>query len=227
MLRARKAGPLGWALGAYVTRKFRGAFRGLWARGPLPGGAPRPRLVYLNHANWWDGFVCHQLARAAGWDAYCLMEEAQLTRYPFLRRLGAFSIRPGEPHSSLESLRYARALLARPRTALFVFPEGVLRAGARPPLALRRGVEVLARAARDVECVPVAVRYRFHEHERPDVLLELGPAHGAAPLAHFAHALDACLTRLDAAEGLEGFRPLVRGGAGVAERWDRVRGAAG
>ena len=109
MIRAAKGGPLGWLLDRYVGWKFRSAFRGLWVRGALPTGEGA-RLIYMNHSSWWDGFVLHQLGKAAGWDAYCLMEEKNLRRYRFLARIGAFSIRPGDAASSLESPRYAREL---------------------------------------------------------------------------------------------------------------------
>ncbi len=222
MIRAAKGGPLGWLLDRYVGGKFRSAFRGLWVRGELPTGEGA-RLVYANHSNWWDGFVLHQVARVAGWDAYCLMEEKNLARYRFLSRLGAFSIRPGEGASTLESLRYARELLSRPRAAVCLFPEGELRPfGVNPP-RLRRGVELLARAGR-VECVPLAFRYAFFEHERPDVLVEVGAPHGPGPLSLFQERLEAGVERVAAAKSLEGFRQLVRGGRGVAERWDGVRG---
>jgi 1-acyl-sn-glycerol-3-phosphate acyltransferase len=224
VIRAAKGGPLGRVLEGYVGWKFRSAFRGLWVRGPLPGGEGS-RLVYANHGNWWDGFVLHQLCRAAGWDGYCVMEERNLRRYRFLARLGAFSIRRGEGASSLETLRYARELLARPRAAVCLFPEGELRPFGAGPLRLERGVELLARVAR-AECVPLAVRYVFFEHERPDVLVEVGPAHPPGPLSRFQSGLEEVVGRLAEARSLEGFTRLVAGAGGVAERWDAVRGRA-
>ncbi|ATB30879.1 lysophospholipid acyltransferase family protein [Melittangium boletus] len=222
MIRAAKGGLLGRVVEGYVGWKFRSAFRGLWVRGPLDGG-PEPRLVYANHSNWWDGFVLHQLGRAAGWDAYCVMEEHNLARYRFLARLGAFSIRRGEGASSLETLRYARELLQKPRAAVCIFPEGELRPfGARAP-RLERGVELLARVGQ-VPCVPLAIRYVFLEHERPDVLVEVGEAHAAAPLARFQKELEDAVRRLEAVTSLEGFTLRVSGARGVAERWDAVRG---
>lgn len=223
MIRAAKGGLRGRLIDAYVTAKFRGAFRGLWVRGALPRG--EPLLVYANHTNWWDGFVAHQLSRAAGWDGYCLMEEANLARYRFLARIGAFSIRPHAPDSALESLRYARALLARPAAAVFLFPEGRLAPFGAGPLRLERGVELLARHAR-ARCLPVAVRYAFFEHERPDVLLEVGEPHGPLPLADFAARLSALVQRLAGATSLEGFTRQVAGAGGVAERWDALRARA-
>ncbi|MDY7232796.1 lysophospholipid acyltransferase family protein [Hyalangium rubrum] len=222
MIGAAKGGPLGWLLDGYVGWKFRSTFRGLWVRGALPTGA-EGRLVYVNHTSWWDGFVLHQLSRAAGWDAYCLMEEKNLARYRFLSRLGAFSIRPGEAASSLESLRYARELLSRPRAAVCLFPEGELRPFGVLPLKLRRGVELLARVGR-AECVPVALRYAFFEHERPDVLVEVGAPHAPGELELFQDNLEAVVRKVAAATSLEGFTRRVSGGSGVAERWDTVRG---
>lgn len=222
MIRDEKGGPLGWALDRYVGWKFRSSFRGLWVRGELPAG-DTARLIYVNHSNWWDGFVLHQLCQASGWDGYCLMEEKNLERYRFLSRLGAFSIRPGEASSSLESLRYARELLRRPRAAVCLFPEGELRPFGALPLKLERGVELLGRVTR-AECLPVAVRYAFFEHERPDVLVEVGRPHAAGALAAFQDTLEALVRRLASVTTLEGFSRKVAGVRGVAERWDAVRG---
>ncbi|KFA89656.1 lysophospholipid acyltransferase family protein [Archangium violaceum] len=224
MIRAAKGGLFGWVLDGYVGWKFRSAFRGLWVRGQLPGGEGA-RLVYVNHCNWWDGFVLHQVGRAAGWDTYCVMEERNLERYRFLSRLGAFSIRRGEAASSLETLRYARELLGRPGAAVCIFPEGELRPFGVLPLKLERGVELLARVGQ-VECVPLAIRYAFFEHERPDVLVEVGTPHGAGGLARFQSELEGTVRRLSGVTGLEGFTRVVSGGMGVAERWDAVRGRA-
>lgn len=207
---------------AYVRRKVRGAFRAVWLRGELPP-APKGLLIYVNHTNWWDGFVVHQLGKAAGWDGYALMEERNLARYPFLRHIGAFSVRRGEAASSLETLRYARRLLRRPGAAIFVFPEGEHRPPGELPLRLERGVEALARLS-GVPSVPVAVRYAFFEHERPDVLLEVGTPHPPLRLADYQRRLEERLVALQAVTRLDGFHRLLGGHRGVAERWDAVRG---
>jgi 1-acyl-sn-glycerol-3-phosphate acyltransferase len=222
VIRAAKGGPLGWLVERYVDWKFRSTFRGLWARGALAAGEG-PRLVYANHTNWWDGFVLHQLGQAERWDTYCVMEERNLSRYRFLARLGAFSVRRGEATSALETLRYAVGLLERPRAAVCLFPEGEIRAFGAFPLRMERGVELLARMGQ-VECVPLAIRYAFFEHERPDVLVELGAPHPATSLRGFQTELEAAVRRLAAVTSLEGFTRRVSGASGVAERWDALRG---
>lgn len=221
MIQAHKGGPWGWLMDGYVSWKFRSAFRGLWVRGALPADET-PRLVYMNHSSWWDGFVFHQLCQSAGWDGYCLMEEQNLARFRFLSRLGAFSIRKQEAASSLASLRYARHLLSLPRAAVLIFPEGELRSLSARPLSLARGVEVLAKGAQ-VICQPLAVRYAFLEHELPDVLLQVGEPHPPGPLALFQRGLEETLLAVEGARSLEGFERKVRGRRGVAERWDALR----
>ncbi len=225
MITADKRGPFAWLVAAYVHRKVRRAFRGVWIRGALlPPDASL--LIYANHTNFWDGFVAAELCWAGGWDGYCMMEERQLARYRFLARLGAFSIRRGEAQSALETLRYARGLLARPGTAVVVFPEGVLRPYGTGPHPLERGVEVLARQG-GVRCLPVGIRYRFAEHELPDVVLAVGEPHAAAPLDEFARRLDAVMAEVDDRRPLDEFRPLLHGRRSVMERWDAVRAAGG
>lgn len=225
MIRADKTGPAAWLVERYVAWKTRRAFRGLWLRGELP---PRDAslVLYANHTNFWDGFVGAALCHAAGWDGYCMMEERQLARYRFLRRLGAFSVRRGDAHAALETLRYARGLLARPATAVIVFPEGVLRPFSGLVHPLERGIEVLARSAR-VRCLPVGIRYRFFEHELPDVVLAVGAPHEATTLDDLAQRLEAVLAELSDARPLTDFRPLVRGARSVMERWDAVRSLGG
>lgn len=206
----------------YVRQKVRSSFRAIWLRGDLPP-APRGLLAYVNHTNWWDGFVVHQLGKVAGWDGYALMEERNLARYPFLRHIGAFSVRRGEAGSSLETLRYARGLLRQPGATIFVFPEGEHRPPGELPLRLERGVEALARMSQ-APSVPVAIRYAFFEHERPDVLLDVGTPHPPLRLADYQRRLEERVVALQAVTRLEGFQRLLGGQRGVAERWDAVRG---
>jgi 1-acyl-sn-glycerol-3-phosphate acyltransferase len=217
-----KGGPFTWLLDWYVRRKVRSAFRGVWARGALPE-ADGGLLVYANHSSFWDGFVAHQVAKAAGWDAYAMMEEENLAKYRFHTRLGAFSVRRGDGRSAVESVRHAVQLLRRKQAAVFIFPEGELRPGQGPLGPFRRGVEVIARRAR-VRCLPLAIRYAFLEHESPDVLLEVGAPHPPDELPRFVEELSRAHARLVEVRSTGGFRLLLDGRRGVQERWDAARG---
>lgn len=213
---------LTWALGQYVEWKLRKAFRGVWLEGALPAGEEGV-LCYANHGSFWDGFLAHLLARRSGRDGYAVMEEQNLRRYRFLTRIGAFSIRRGDSSSALETLRYARSVLQRPKAAVFLFPQGKIEANAQPPLKFERGAEVLARMAK-LRCVPVALRYAFFEHEHPDVLIHVGEAHAPEPLAQMESRLGALVAGLQGIKAVTALHPLLVGSRSVAERWDAVRG---
>lgn len=222
MIRADKGGLFGAAVRGYVRRKLASAFRGLWVRGALPD-AKGGLVVYANHSSWWDGFVIHELGRAAGWDAYAVMEEQHLARYPFHAKLGAFSVRRGDARSALESLSYAKRLL-RGGGVVFVFPEGVLRPGDGALGPFERGLEVLQRAA-GVPALPLAVRYAFLEHEAPDVLVDAGVPHGPCSVDEARAHVEALLRRGREARATTGYTLQLPGRRGVAEWWDGMRGA--
>lgn len=213
---------LTWALGQYVEWKLRKAFRGVWLEGALPPGEEGV-LCYANHGSFWDGFLAHLLAQRSGRDGYAVMEEQNLRRYRFLTRIGAFSIRRGDSGSALETLRYARSVLQRPKAAVFLFPQGKIEANAQPPLKFERGAEVLARMAK-IRCVPVALRYAFFEHEHPDVLIQVGEAHAPEPLAQMESRLGALVAGLQGIKSVTALHPLLVGSRSVAEQWDAVRG---
>lgn len=178
---------LTWAWSSYVRWKLRRTFRGLWVRGALP--ADEPVVLYANHTNFWDGFVGHAVVEAAGRVGYAMMEEQNLARFRFLRRLGAFSVRRGSASSARESLRHAGKLLRGAGATVLIFPQGKLEPFSAP-FELERGAELLARWAK-VRCVPMAIRYAMFEHEAPDVLVALGEAHAAIDTGEMAARLDA------------------------------------
>ncbi len=223
MIRAEKRGLWAAVVRGYVRRKLASAFGGLWVRGVLPD-ARHGLVVYANHSSWWDGFVIHELGRAAGWDSYAVMEEENLAKYPFHTKLGAFSVRRGDARSALTTLKYARSLLSQPRGVVFIFPEGQLRPGDGPLGEFERGVEVLQRAAH-VPALPVSLRYAFLGQELPEVLVDVGTPHGPDTSGRYRAEVEALLRRGREVRSTDEYRLLVPGRRGVRERWDAVRGA--
>lgn len=221
MITAAKHTLMSWLVGRYVDGKLRSAFRGIWCSGALPEG-DESLIMYANHSNFWDGFATHAFLRHQRRDGYALMEEPQLARYRFLRHLGAFSIRRGDARSTIETFKYATKLLAKPRTAICIFPEGVLEARPRRPLRLERGVEVLAKRA-GVRCVPVAMQFAFYEHEYPDLVLHVGNAHAPEGPEDMSARLETLMNEQAQLKNCTGLTPMLRGRRSVAERWDAVR----
>lgn len=221
MIRAAKQPFLTWALDRYVHWKLRSNFRGIWCEGALPD-SDEPLLVYANHTSFWDGFAAHALSEANHRDGYALMEEQNLARYPFLRRIGAFSIRRGEAKSARETIKYAAQLLKQPRAVVCVFPQGTLAPRANAPLRLEGGVELLARIT-GVRCVPVSMNFGFFEHEYPDIVMHVGNAHAPESLEAMSARLDSLVTASAKLTTCTHLTPLLNGRRSVAERWDAAR----
>ncbi|MFC4454369.1 lysophospholipid acyltransferase family protein [Deinococcus sonorensis] len=162
-----------------VRRAVQGGLAGVWVRGPLPGGGA---VLAPSHHSWWDGYVLYECSRQLGQPYTVLMSEPQLTRYPFLRRLGAVGAQELRP-----ALRTARA-----GHWVVVFPEGQLRPAAGLA-GLLPGAGWLAQRAR-VPLVPVALRVVLRGQQWPEAYLSFG---APVPAAELPDALGGLLTTLD------------------------------
>ncbi len=179
---------IGWTIPGIVARSLRRGLVGVWARdeGALPGDGV---VLAANHHSWWDGYLLYLLARRRRRPFTVLMNEAQLGRFPFLRRQGAIGA---------QELREALRRLAAGHLVA-VFPEAALRPSG-PPAALAPGAAFLANRARR-PLVPVAVRVSVRGQQRPEAFLRFGAA--LAPDAPdleraLADALDVLVRSLDA-----------------------------
>lgn len=197
----------------YVHWKLGRSFRGLWIRGKPP--IDEPLVLYANHSNFWDGFVAHAVLRACGRKGFAMMEEQNLRRFSFLRRLGAFSVRRGSAASARESLRYAAGLLREPRATVLIFPQGKIEPFTAP-LQFERGAELLGRWA-SVRCLPMAIRYAVFEHQYPDILVEIGEPHAPDDTTALAGQLEALRASLAARSGPDGLELLLGGRRSLAE----------
>lgn len=81
-------------------------------------------LLMGNHHSWWDGFWGMDLNRRL-WkkDFYVMMLEEQLSRRPFMRQTGAFSVKPGS-RDALSSVDFAIEICQNPANLLLLFPQG-------------------------------------------------------------------------------------------------------
>lgn len=220
----------------YLRRLFRKHFHAVWVRGPDADTAPdRPLLVYCNHSTWWDGFIALLVSREVlRRRQYVLMEERQLRRYPFFRYVGAFSVVREDPHDAARSLLYARSLLRRPGSAVWIFPQGEMHPSDHRPLRFHAGTALLAQAVPGCRVLPAAVRCDFLGEQRPECFIALG-APGDVPDNSSREGITALLedratALLDSLRGdvLGGrrseFRLLLAGAASVNTRLDRLGG---
>ncbi|GHF40765.1 1-acyl-sn-glycerol-3-phosphate acyltransferase [Deinococcus metalli] len=201
-----------WAtalLRASIRRSVRGGLEGVWLRGPLPAAGA---VLAPNHHSWWDGYVLRELAWWAGADFRVLMTGRQLSRFPFLRRMGALDAREVR-----DAVRAARA-----GAWVVVFPEGGVQP-AGPLRAAQPGAAWIAQHAGSA-LVPVALRVVMRGGQCPDAYVRMGMPTDAAGLApsidREVAALDAELRAGDPEEPLAGYLRVAAGRASVHERVD-------
>lgn len=219
------------------------AARGLHAvRQSRAGGTPdlgtAPAVIYLNHPSWWDPLALLIVARRHWPDRrhFAPIDAAALGRYRILESLGFFGIERGTVAGARRFAETTRGILAKPRTVLWLTPQGRFADPRERPARLEPGLAWLARrAAPHVSFVPLALEYPFWEERTAECLLRFGPVLERAQIATFdtaergrqlAAELEATQDRL-AAESQErragDFETLVQGAAGVGGVYDAWR----
>ncbi|WP_240741733.1 1-acyl-sn-glycerol-3-phosphate acyltransferase [Deinococcus sp. KSM4-11] len=201
-----------WAtalLRASIRQSVRSGLGGVWLRGPLPTGGA---VLAPNHHSWWDGYVLRELGWWVGADFRVLMTGRQLSRFPFLRRLGALDAR--------EMRAAVRA--AQEGAWVIVFPEGAVQPAATLR-AVQPGAAWIARQAH-AALIPVGLRVVMRGGQWPEAYVRLGPPVTAdglgAGMRHELAALDAELQGSDPEQPLAGYLRISRGRASTSDRVD-------
>jgi 1-acyl-sn-glycerol-3-phosphate acyltransferase len=108
-----------------------------------------PLIIVLNHPSWWDPLVGLALTELFPDRTHFVPMEAEaLSRYRLFEKLGAFGIEPGTTRGAREFLRTSCAILARPRTALWVTAQGRFADVRERPPGVQPGVAHLNDRAR-------------------------------------------------------------------------------
>ena len=223
---------------AYCRRRVRREFHGLRI---LQSGLPacdreRPLVVYFNHASWWDPLVCLLLSHDffAERSAFGPIDSEMLERYGIFKRLGFFGVDPSL-RGTRTFLRITHDLLADPRNAVWLSPQGRFADVRERPLRLQDGLGALAAREPDAAFVPLAIEYAFWTEPRPEILVSFGEpiVPGREPIRSvaewtraFTRALEttqdklaAASRRRDPAEWLA----IQRGKSGVSRIYDAWR----
>jgi len=158
----------------YVKFLFKRRFKEIWIRQNYHPSPKAKTVYYLNHNSWWDGLIplllneyCfHQKARA-------LMEHKQMKRYPFFKKIGAFSINPENSEMIVHTLRYALTSMERQNASLYIYPEGKIRpAGTEPEF--ENGTAWLHSKLPGVDFVPVGIYIHTIRSDKPELHLQIG-----------------------------------------------------
>lgn len=200
------------------------------ARDAVNGG---PAIFVGNHTAWWDSIVLMWLSNYAfkpgPSDGYALMDDRNLRRFGFFRRLGVFGVALDDPADRAAVVPYAASLLDAPGRHVWLFPQGAERP-VTEPLSFHAGAARLS-AQSGVPVVPMALRYEHGRTPRPRAYVAFGPAlpppsdpeQGVADQEQAVTALLATLeTEVRAAARRTGTIPALLGGearrTGLAER---------
>ncbi len=221
----------------YLKKNFH-AVRLSRAGRPIDPGAG-PLVVVLNHPSWWDPLLALVLKDLfpSDYAHYAPIDAAALKKYRFFGRLGFFGVEQHTLRGAADFLAVGKALLARPRTALWVTAQGRFTDVRERPVRLRRGVAHLSRRLNGGVLLPLALEYPFWEERFPEALARFGepiPIGNGADLTveEWARRIEAGLEATQDALAVEAARdPLafevIVGGkvgvGGVYDLWRRLR----
>lgn len=137
----------------------------------------RKTIYYLNHNSWWDGLIPFYLnQKYFKQNARGIMEDKQLEKYMFFSRLGVFSINLEDPRSSIRSMRYAIESMDRPKSSLYMYPQGKIVPFSVDKLNFKKGIGWLCKQLPDVDMVPVAVHIHTMYNDKPKLDISVGSA---------------------------------------------------
>ncbi len=133
-----------------------------------------PLLVIGNHISWWDGFFPYELNRTLFKRRfYLMMLDEQLRKISFFRRLGAFSIDPGN-RSAIKSVSYAAEILHKSDNMLLLFPQGKIQSQYTTEIVFLKGwFRILKNAATPVHVLFLANLTDYFSHRKPSVYMYL------------------------------------------------------
>lgn len=145
----------------------------------LPEAVPMDRPVVLigNHISNWDGFLFREIQKRMRpeWPIYSIMLEAELRRYPLIRRLGGIGIDPASPGSVAGAVRAVRTLRRNgPGFFLSYFPQGRIFPSFKRPLGFQPGIDLFLKALAPATLIPVGIHMEPMKKLAPALFASLG-----------------------------------------------------
>ncbi len=223
---------------AYLARHFH-SIRISRASAPVPDAdCQAPIVVYFNHPSWWDPLVAITLTQRyfPTRAAFAPIDSAALQKYAFFKWLGFFGVEQDTHRGAASFLRISTEILARPRTVLWITPQGHFRDPRARPVRFKAGLAHLAAKLPEAHFIPLALEYPFWEERTPEVLIRFGPRFipgircGSHELQralerHLEQTMDALASESLSRDPAR-FEPLLAGRAGtggIYQSWQRVR----
>ncbi|WP_211747418.1 lysophospholipid acyltransferase family protein [Paenibacillus sp. Marseille-Q4541] len=195
-----------------------------------------PVLYIMNHSSWWDGLLAYHTFRLlTRHDHYVMMEEKQLNKFSFFRKLGAFSINKESAADVRSSFEYTVQLLLSGKR-VWMYPQGKITHQDLRPLSFQRGIGVLLRRLPNTAVIPVTLVHGMYGQDKPEALLMAGPPllenWGDLDSRVITRQLEAVMEEQLNQQKLEvmtcvdnrpeRYKPLVKSGRSTSERFDDV-----
>lgn len=159
----------------YVRNLFWRRFQNVWIQTEyLPQTGDRT-IYYLNHTSWWDGLIPLLLnQKVFRQNARAMMEDKQIQRYRFFRKIGAFSVNSGDKRSSVRSLRYAINSMKRENACLFIYPEGRIVPFTTEKPQFKDGLSWMISKLEEIKVVSVGIYISHEKSDKPELFLKSG-----------------------------------------------------
>ncbi|ADH99714.1 lysophospholipid acyltransferase family protein [Salisediminibacterium selenitireducens] len=200
-----------------------------------PDRIPDSSLFLINHSSWWDPLLLFYVNEV--WlkkDGIAMMDQNGLERFPFFRKLGAYSIDASNRRAILTSLKYTARKLDQ-GTSVFLFPQGKETHIDQRPLDFMPGASFIQEKSPHVKVVPISFYHHFFHHQRPEWFVHIGEPLSFRPdlskterTAYYEERMTAQLdvlkeTAMDNDD--DAFVTLLRGKPGVGDRLETFTSA--
>ncbi|WP_232318274.1 lysophospholipid acyltransferase family protein [Salisediminibacterium beveridgei] len=139
-----------------------------------PDDIPAGAMVIINHSSWWDPLVLFYLNEV--WlkkDGLAMMSIEGLERFPFFRKLGAYSINSTDRREIITSLQYTLNQMDQDCN-IFIFPQGEETHLESRPLQFRSGTAFLNSKRPDIPVVPVSFYHQLLHYQLPEWFIHIG-----------------------------------------------------
>lgn len=102
------------------------------------------------------------------------MEDKQIHRHRFFKKIGAFSVNLTDKRSSVRSLRYAINSMERENASLFIYPEGRIVPFSTEKPQFKDGLSWIISKLEEIQVVPVGVYITNQKSDKPELYLKTG-----------------------------------------------------
>lgn len=160
----------------YVPRHFHALRLAHAARFLEASSHDGPVIVALNHPSWWDPLTCILVSRhlLPEHDHYAPMDAAEVSRYRILTAMGLFPVEQDSPRGAAQFLRAGKEILSRPKSLLWITPQGEFTDARQRPVEFKPGLGALIARLSNAIVIPLAIEYSFWNERLPEMLVNCG-----------------------------------------------------